>query len=79
MVFPVLGFVGARAIGSTIRTPFDVVKQHMQVQGSITAKHRSYKTTYEAIQNIWKQQGLRLFSLAPVALVLVNTLMTISS
>eukprot|EP00026_Physarum_polycephalum_P008482 Phypoly_transcript_08569.p1 GENE.Phypoly_transcript_08569~~Phypoly_transcript_08569.p1 ORF type:complete len:241 (+),score=59.38 Phypoly_transcript_08569:610-1332(+) len=67
-LLPVLGIVGARAIGSLCRTPFDVVKMRLQVQGSLGSI--KYTNTKQAIREIWRTEGPRgLFSYFHVALL----------
>ena len=65
---PVLGIIAARAVGSLCRTPFDVVKMRLQVQGSLGSI--KYTNTKQAIREIWRTEGPRgLFSYFHVALL----------
>lgn len=51
-----LNFI-ARVLGSAMRTPFDVVKQRVQV-GHIS--HRSeYNSIISAAKHIWKHEGFK--------------------
>jgi len=55
-------------MGSAVRTPFDIVKQRMQIQG--TLQRRTYKNTLDASLQIAKKEGvLSLFSTAHAALL----------
>ena len=52
----VLGLASARVLGSAIRTPFDIVKQRMQIQGVLSRAR--YKNTFEASMQIAKKEGI---------------------
>jgi len=68
LALPVLGMAGARIIGSLCRTPFDILKQRMQIQGSLSKLQ--YKNSKQALMSIWKTEGLKsLFSYAHVSIM----------
>lgn len=47
----------ARLIGTAVRTPFDIVKQRMQVQGSL---HKPlYTNSFQALQAVLSKEGFR--------------------
>lgn len=64
-----IGISLARVLGTTIRTPFDVLKVRLQVQGSnnydFTYSHElgslksgiQYKNSLQAIRSLWKTEG----------------------
>jgi len=65
---PVVGMMSARTLGSICRTPFDIVKQRMQIQGSLSKLQ--HKNSKQAFFYIWRTEGLgSLFSYAHVALL----------
>eukprot|EP01117_Protostelium_nocturnum_P007099 TRINITY_DN2545_c0_g1_i2.p1 TRINITY_DN2545_c0_g1~~TRINITY_DN2545_c0_g1_i2.p1 ORF type:complete len:323 (-),score=37.60 TRINITY_DN2545_c0_g1_i2:336-1304(-) len=61
-IVPFVTVTFARLAGSLLRTPFDVVKQRLQIYGSISDKSpqsRMYRNTYQAIIHIWKTERWR--------------------
>jgi len=47
----------ARLFGTACRTPFDLVKQRLQIQGSLS--QRNYKNTFDAFKKIWLNEGFK--------------------
>jgi len=71
MTVPLLLGGLARVAGTTIRTPFDIVRQRMQIQGSLPSRaeqlkqpvhlrsHGVYRSSIEALQGVTKVEGVR--------------------
>lgn len=58
-ILPVFGITFARFIGTSFRTPFDIVKQRMQVQGALSS-HPHYQNTVVAAIEVSKLFGFRV-------------------
>ncbi|PRP84811.1 hypothetical protein PROFUN_07465 [Planoprotostelium fungivorum] len=61
-IAPVVGVTIARLTGSALRTPFDVVRQRLQMYGSAEKgdlKAKNYDNTYHAIRHILKTESWR--------------------
>jgi hypothetical protein len=57
------GLASARVLGSALRTPFDIIKQRMQIQSTLTSNRPKYKNTFDASLQIARKEGiLSLFS-----------------
>jgi hypothetical protein len=50
------GLASARVIGSALRTPFDIIKQRMQIQGSLNTTR--YKNSFDASYQIARKEGI---------------------
>jgi len=67
-LLPFIGLTCGRFLGTAVRTPFDVIKQRLQVDGSL--KKKKYKNTIQAFRLVWKTEGLSgLFGTAHVAIL----------
>jgi solute carrier family 25 iron transporter 28/37 len=49
----------ARLIGTACRTPFDILRQRLQVQGSLTNSHYKGLGTFSALRLLIKTEGIR--------------------
>ncbi|EGC29856.1 hypothetical protein DICPUDRAFT_90316 [Dictyostelium purpureum] len=72
IVLPILAMVGARVIGSVIRTPFDIIKMRQQVSGSLV--NENYKqinsNSLRSFKRIIETDGYRgLFKFSSVSLL----------
>jgi len=68
IALPLIGMFSARIVGSLCRSPFDVLKQRMQIQGSLD--NVQFKNSKQALLYISKTEGIAsLFSYAHVALL----------
>eukprot|EP00160_Parvularia_atlantis_P001471 Unigene11173_Nuclearia_a/m.34186 Unigene11173_Nuclearia_a/g.34186 ORF Unigene11173_Nuclearia_a/g.34186 Unigene11173_Nuclearia_a/m.34186 type:complete len:346 (+) Unigene11173_Nuclearia_a:37-1074(+) len=59
-IIPLLAGAGARLFGSSVKTPFDVVKQRLEVQGALrtSSDRRPYRGTIDAFRKILRDEGL---------------------
>jgi len=59
MLLSLLGITTARVVGSLCRTPFDVLKLRLQVQGSLS--HMKYRNSWQALHSMLRTEGLAGF------------------
>eukprot|EP01111_Echinosteliopsis_oligospora_P013653 TRINITY_DN4949_c0_g1_i2.p1 TRINITY_DN4949_c0_g1~~TRINITY_DN4949_c0_g1_i2.p1 ORF type:complete len:189 (-),score=31.86 TRINITY_DN4949_c0_g1_i2:271-837(-) len=56
-ILPLTGILGARIIGSFCRTPFDILKMRLQIQGTLATP--LYTNTRQAFKATIKNEGFR--------------------
>jgi len=56
-IIPLAAGGTARLFGTAFRTPFDLIKQRLQVQG--TLKEKQYTGPIDALKKVWKYEGVR--------------------
>jgi hypothetical protein len=68
-VLPTIGIACARLLGTTIRTPFDVIKVRLQVEGNVKNAHQ-HRNTLSAFKSMWRMEGVRGFlQFVPIAIM----------
>jgi len=69
VVLPLVGIAGARLLGTTVRTPFDIAKNRLQIQATLQQGFQ-YKNSWQAFTNLWKTDGVvGTLKLVPVSIL----------